>query len=90
MSGDFALAIAEGATRIRVGTALFGQAERPPCRSGSTDAARDGRRRDAGGARAAGRKRTAIAGVYGEGATAQLKIAVQAPAGRRPSECGAD
>ena len=25
MSGDFALAIAEGATRIRVGTALFGQ-----------------------------------------------------------------
>jgi hypothetical protein len=24
MSGDFALAIAEGATRIRVGTALFG------------------------------------------------------------------
>jgi hypothetical protein len=32
MSGDFALAIAEGATRIRIGTALFGvrkpQAER--------------------------------------------------------------
>ena len=28
MSGDFALAIAEGATRIRVGTALFG--DRPP------------------------------------------------------------
>jgi len=26
-----------------------------------------------------GAKRTAIAGVYGEGATAQLKIAVQAP-----------
>jgi hypothetical protein len=25
MSGDFALAIAEGATRIRVGTALFGE-----------------------------------------------------------------
>jgi hypothetical protein len=25
MSGDFALAIAEGATRIRVGTALFGK-----------------------------------------------------------------
>jgi uncharacterized pyridoxal phosphate-containing UPF0001 family protein len=24
LSGDFALAIAEGATRIRVGTALFG------------------------------------------------------------------
>jgi hypothetical protein len=24
MSGDYALAIAEGATRIRVGTALFG------------------------------------------------------------------
>jgi PLP dependent protein len=29
MSGDFALAIAEGATRIRIGTALFG-ARRPP------------------------------------------------------------
>jgi hypothetical protein len=25
MSGDFRLAIAEGATRIRVGTALFGK-----------------------------------------------------------------
>jgi uncharacterized pyridoxal phosphate-containing UPF0001 family protein len=25
MSGDFALAIAEGATRVRVGTALFGK-----------------------------------------------------------------
>ena len=25
MSGDFALAIAEGATRIRIGTALFGR-----------------------------------------------------------------
>jgi uncharacterized pyridoxal phosphate-containing UPF0001 family protein len=25
MSGDFALAIQEGATRIRVGTALFGK-----------------------------------------------------------------
>ena len=30
MSGDFALAIAEGATRIRIGTALFGT--RPPLR----------------------------------------------------------
>ncbi|WP_263356503.1 YggS family pyridoxal phosphate-dependent enzyme [Acidicapsa ligni] len=29
MSGDFALAIAEGATRIRVGTALFGRREYP-------------------------------------------------------------
>jgi pyridoxal phosphate enzyme (YggS family) len=29
MSGDFALAIAEGATRIRVGTALFGKRPRP-------------------------------------------------------------
>jgi PLP dependent protein len=29
MSGDFPLAIAEGATRIRVGTALFGKRERP-------------------------------------------------------------
>lgn len=29
MSGDFPLAIAEGATRIRVGTALFGQREYP-------------------------------------------------------------
>lgn len=30
MSGDFALAIAEGATRIRIGTALFGARKRPP------------------------------------------------------------
>jgi hypothetical protein len=30
MSGDFALAIAEGATRIRVGTALFGKRARRP------------------------------------------------------------
>jgi PLP dependent protein len=30
MSGDFALAIAEGATRIRVGTALFGAREYAP------------------------------------------------------------
>jgi PLP dependent protein len=29
MSGDFALAIAEGATRIRVGTALFGKRQPP-------------------------------------------------------------
>jgi pyridoxal phosphate enzyme (YggS family) len=29
MSGDFAMAIAEGATRIRVGTALFGKRPRP-------------------------------------------------------------
>ena len=29
MSGDFALAIAEGATRIRIGTALFGAREYP-------------------------------------------------------------
>ena len=32
MSGDFALAIAEGATRIRIGTALFGS--RPPRHTG--------------------------------------------------------
>jgi pyridoxal phosphate enzyme (YggS family) len=30
MSGDFALAIAEGATRIRIGTALFGQRDYSP------------------------------------------------------------
>jgi pyridoxal phosphate enzyme (YggS family) len=30
MSGDFPLAIAEGATRIRVGTALFGKRPKPP------------------------------------------------------------
>jgi uncharacterized pyridoxal phosphate-containing UPF0001 family protein len=29
MSGDFPLAIAEGATRIRVGTALFGRRGAP-------------------------------------------------------------
>ena len=32
MSGDFALAIAEGATRIRVGTALFGKRTPRRCR----------------------------------------------------------
>ena len=37
MSGDFALAIAEGATRIRVGTALFGKRapQMQPARSGA-------------------------------------------------------
>lgn len=30
MSGDFALAIAEGATRVRIGTALFGKRTPPP------------------------------------------------------------
>jgi pyridoxal phosphate enzyme (YggS family) len=30
MSGDFESAIAEGATHVRIGTALFGQRERPP------------------------------------------------------------
>jgi pyridoxal phosphate enzyme (YggS family) len=30
MSGDFALAIAEGSTRIRIGTALFGKRTPPP------------------------------------------------------------
>ncbi len=34
MSGDFALAIAEGATRIRIGTALFGKRTPPPERRG--------------------------------------------------------
>jgi len=29
MSGDFALAIAEGATTVRVGTAIFGQRATP-------------------------------------------------------------
>ena len=33
-----------------------------------------------------GAKKTAIKGIYGEGATAQLKIAVQAPAAGRPRE----
>ncbi len=80
MSGDFALAIEEGATRIRVGTALFGKAQ-----------ALDGARNESCNAAAAaggvtlavraqpGAKKTAITGVYGEGAAAQLKIAVQAP-----------
>ncbi|MEO7166589.1 MAG: YggS family pyridoxal phosphate-dependent enzyme [Chthoniobacterales bacterium] len=30
MSGDFAVAIAEGATLVRVGTAIFGERSRPP------------------------------------------------------------
>jgi len=36
MSGDFGLAIAEGATRIRVGTALFGK-RKPPTEQGSLE-----------------------------------------------------
>ena len=36
MSGDFGLAIAEGATRIRVGTALFGK-RKPPTEQGSQE-----------------------------------------------------
>ena len=34
MSGDFALAIEEGATRIRIGTALFGKRKSPTARPG--------------------------------------------------------
>jgi pyridoxal phosphate enzyme (YggS family) len=37
MSGDFALAIAEGATRIRVGTALFGKRPRPAMQDPASD-----------------------------------------------------
>jgi len=37
MSGDFPLAIAEGATRIRVGTALFGKRPRPAARDTDSD-----------------------------------------------------
>ncbi|WP_426688045.1 YggS family pyridoxal phosphate-dependent enzyme [Rhodanobacter ginsengiterrae] len=35
MSGDFPLAIAEGATEVRVGTAIFGQRPRPAAHAGS-------------------------------------------------------
>ena len=79
MSGDFALAIEEGATRIRVGTALFGK------RAPWTGPPNDGHAaRAEGGVTLAvraqpGAKKTAITGVYGEGAAAQLKIAVHAP-----------
>ena len=78
MSGDFALAIEEGATRIRVGTALFGK------RAAVDGTGRVMLRAAAGGVTLAvraqpGAKKTAIIGVYGEGAAAQLKIAVQAP-----------
>ncbi len=38
MSGDFALAIAEGATRIRVGTALFGKRTRPAAQDSDNEA----------------------------------------------------
>ena len=37
-----------------------------------------------------GAKKTAIVGVYGEGAAAQLKIAVQAPPIEGRANCGAD
>ena len=79
MSGDFALAIEEGATRIRVGTALFGK--RAPYAGGGMSWRCCARCRgsDAGGAAQPGAKKTAVVGVYGEGAAAQLKIAVQAP-----------
>jgi pyridoxal phosphate enzyme (YggS family) len=40
MSGDFALAIAEGATRIRVGTALFGKRPRPAAQDPDSEAER--------------------------------------------------
>ena len=83
MSGDFPIAIEEGATRIRIGTALFG-----PRSKQVTDQLNRGRagmiRETADGITLAvraqpGAKKTAITGVYGEGAAAQLKIAVQAP-----------
>ncbi len=38
MSGDFPLAIAEGATRIRVGTALFGKRPRPAAQDPDSEA----------------------------------------------------
>ena len=41
MSGDFALAIAEGATRIRVGTALFGRRKPNPGQRLTRDGARN-------------------------------------------------
>jgi len=76
MSGDFRLAIDEGATRIRVGTALFASAAHiwaglmlRPHEAGVTLAVRA----------QPGAKKTAITGLYGEGAAAQLKIAVHAP-----------
>ena len=64
MSGDFDLAIEEGATRIRVGTALFGARSR--------DGAGLMLRSTAAGVTLAvraqpGAKKTAITGVYGEG-----------------------
>ena len=37
-----------------------------------------------------GAKKTAINGIYGEGAAAQLKIAVHAPPLEGPGECGVD
>jgi uncharacterized pyridoxal phosphate-containing UPF0001 family protein len=40
MSGDFALAIKEGATRIRIGTALFG-ARKPLAEQGSQESELD-------------------------------------------------
>jgi uncharacterized pyridoxal phosphate-containing UPF0001 family protein len=37
MSGDFRLAIQEGATRIRIGTALFGKRTPPPSPTSERD-----------------------------------------------------
>ena len=75
MSGDFALAIEEGATRIRMGTALFGK--RAPHRR---DRVRNEyllccARRATGVTLAVraqpGAKKTAIIGIYGEGSSAK-------------------
>ena len=77
MSGDFALAIEEGATRIRIGTALFGKRQ-PWTWSGIMLRAMQGGITLAVRAQP-GAKKTTIVGIYGEGAAAQLKIAVQAP-----------
>ena len=82
MSGDFALAIAEGATRIRIGTALFGARKPQAERRSRTDSMM--LRAAADGVTLAvraqpGAKKTAIVGHFWRGAAAQLKIAVQAP-----------
>jgi hypothetical protein len=37
MSGDFAIAIDEGATRVRIGTALFGPRKKPQAQPADAD-----------------------------------------------------
>ncbi len=86
MSGDFALAIAEGATRIRIGTALFGARKRQPEQDYAQ--ARGGRG-DAGGARAAGREENSDHRYLRRRSRRAIEDCRAGTAAGRPGECRA-